>query len=60
MNNNENISKGDALKRLINHLKFQYKQIYCIGDRNNDIEMIAYADIGFAVSNSLDKVKEVA
>ncbi|EKQ57555.1 MULTISPECIES: HAD family hydrolase [unclassified Clostridium] len=56
----ENVSKGDALKRLIDQLEFQDKQVYCIGDHNNDIEMITYANIGFAVSNSLDKVKAVA
>ncbi|NOW05033.1 Cof-type HAD-IIB family hydrolase [Clostridium beijerinckii] len=56
----ENVSKGDALKRLIDYLKFQDKRVYCIGDHNNDIEMTSYANIGFAVSNSLDKVKAVA
>lgn len=56
----EDVSKGDALKRLIDYLKFKDKKVYCIGDHNNDIEMISYAHIGFAVGNSLKKVKKIA
>ncbi len=36
------------------------KQILAIGDFNNDLEMVAAADIGGAPSNAIDEVKAVA
>ena len=36
------------------------KKILAIGDYNNDLEMVALADIGGAPANAIDEVKAVA
>lgn len=55
-----NVSKGNAIKELVKLLGYEDKKIYAIGDYNNDIEMLRQANIGFAVGNALDEVKEIA
>ena len=37
---------------------FKDKKLCCIGDHNNDYEMISIADVSFAVKNGLKKIKE--
>ena len=34
--------------------------LVCVGDYENDIEMIKEADIGYAVGNAIDEVKAIA
>ena len=34
------------------------KDIYCIGDHNNDIPMLEVSEIGFAPENAIPEVKE--
>ena len=53
-------SKGDAVSRYRKLLNLSDKTICCIGDHNNDYEMIQVADVGIAVSNALEKIKKVA
>lgn len=55
-----NISKGSALKILKDHLDIQDLQIIAVGNHMNDKELIEVADIGFAVNNAVDGLKEIA
>ena len=54
------VSKGDAVIRYRELLDHSEKTICCIGDHNNDYEMIKVADVGIAVENALEKIKNVA
>ncbi|MGN0607450.1 MAG: Cof-type HAD-IIB family hydrolase [Oscillospiraceae bacterium] len=57
----ENVSKGEALKELRKLSGIGDDGIIiAAGDYNNDIEMLEYADIGFAPSNACDEVKKSA
>lgn len=51
--------KGSAVKKL-RELIGGIHTVIAVGDYENDISMIKYADIGYAVSNAISKVKEVA
>lgn len=57
----ENVSKGYALKkyRELAGLDSSYR-IAAVGDYNNDIEMLEYADYGIAPANACDEVKKSA
>ena len=57
----KNVSKG----RRISYMKELYKKdgisdlkVYCIGDYENDIDMLKNADIAFCPSNAVDDVKK--
>lgn len=52
-------SKGDMLERLRKHLDKETK-IYAVGDYYNDEEMLKNADIGIAVLNAPENVKQYA
>lgn len=54
------ISKGAALERLKNSNQYRDKTIIAVGDYDNDVEMISSADVGIAVSNARECVKDVA
>lgn len=51
-------SKGKALKRLADILK--PKCVIAVGDNMNDIDMIKFADYGFAVENATVELKSAA
>lgn len=53
-------SKGQAVATLAAHLGFEQSQVMCIGDNENDLDMIEYAGIGVAMGNAVDSVKSVA
>lgn len=53
------ISKGSALKKLT-EIYHPFKKIVFVGDGENDIEAIKFADVGIAVANAMDSVKEAA
>lgn len=55
-----NISKGMALKILKEHLNIENMEVIAIGNHMNDKELIEMADIGFAVNNAVDGLKEIA
>lgn len=55
-----NISKGRALKELVETLSIDPTKVIAVGDNMNDIEMIKEAEYGFCVENGLDVVKEAA
>lgn len=54
------ITKGRALKELVETLNIDPSKVIAVGDNMNDIEMIKEAKYGFCVKNGLDEVKEVA
>ena len=51
-------SKGRAAKWLKENLDCH--TLVCVGDYDNDIDMVAAADIGYAVGNATDSLKAVA
>lgn len=57
---NKNASKGNALKKLAEHLGFTADETMAIGDNENDISMLEFAGIGVAVANAVEKTKAVA
>lgn len=56
----KNSSKGEGVKKFIELLDLQKKNIFAIGDGDNDYEMILYSKVGIAMGNGTDKVKSVA
>ena len=38
----------------------KFEKLVCVGDNQNDVNMIALADIGFAVGNAIDAAKSAA
>lgn len=53
-------SKGKALLYLTNHLGIEKKDIYCIGDGNNDLSMFEVAGFSMAVQNASNDLKQKA
>lgn len=56
--NDTNDSKGRAARWLKNNLGCH--TLVCVGDYDNDIDMVEAADIGYAVGNATDSLKAVA
>ncbi len=56
--NDINDSKGRAARWLKNELGCH--TLVCVGDYDNDIDMVAAADIGYAVGDATDSLKAVA
>ncbi len=56
----QSASKGAALRALAERFGFRREKIVAIGDQENDIDMLRYAGIGYAVANALPKVRQVA
>jgi 16S rRNA pseudouridine516 synthase len=54
------VNKGVALAHYAKSRGYIPEQVVAIGNYNNDIEMLHYAGIGIAVSNSTQEVLEVA
>lgn len=57
---NKEASKGLGIKALGDYLGINQEEIICIGDANNDLDMIQFAGLGVAMGNAFDSVKEVA
>lgn len=53
-------SKGNGMKKLLNHLGVTANEIMAIGDGENDIEMLELASLGVCLRNGSDKTKAVA
>ena len=51
-------TKGSMICRLAELLGITKDHIYCVGDNQNDIPMLACADIGFAPANCAQEVKD--
>jgi hypothetical protein len=54
------VSKGDALRRLADHLGIPQRRVMAIGDQGNDVSMIAWAGVGVAMGNGSRAAKAVA
>lgn len=56
--------KSNALRVLVDELERRrgkkFDKIVCVGDNQNDLEMVKSADIGIAVGNAIDEIKKVA
>lgn len=57
---NKSCNKGNAVKALAEKFNILREEIICIGDQQNDFEMIQYAGLGVAMGNAIDKIKELA
>lgn len=55
-----NVSKGRALKVLIDYLNVPLQSVVAIGDHFNDLEMLKVAGLGVAVDNAIAPLKECA
>ncbi len=53
-------NKGNAVKELAGIFNFKREEVICIGDQQNDMEMIKYAGLGIAMGNGIDDLKEIA
>lgn len=56
----KNASKGNAIKTIREISKCKIDKVVAVGDSENDISAILYADIGVAVANAMDTVKAAA
>lgn len=56
----QNISKGSALKEMRKACGMEDYTVIAVGDYNNDIEMLRYADIGICPSNATEETKAAA
>ena len=54
------VSKGDALRRLADHLGIAQGEVMAVGDQDNDATMIAWAGLGVAMGNGSPAVKAIA
>ena len=57
---NKNAGKAEGVKALAEHLGIDQKEIICIGDAGNDLDMIQFAGLGVAMGNAFEEVKEAA
>ena len=55
-----NVSKGNALKKLKEYLDIEDNQVVTIGNHMNDKELIEEAHFGYAVANAVDGLKDIA
>ncbi|EOR20738.1 HAD superfamily hydrolase [Clostridium sartagoforme AAU1] len=58
--NSKGISKGKAVEELAKGLGVDIKEVMCIGDGGNDIEMLKRAGIAVAMKNGMENVKAIA
>jgi hypothetical protein len=54
------VSKGNALRRLAQHLEISQERVMSIGDQGNDVSMIRWAGVGVAMGNASAEAKGVA
>lgn len=50
-------SKGNMVRRLAERLGISMEHVYCVGDQDNDLSMLAVASTGFAPANCSDVVR---
>ncbi|MBS5938534.1 Cof-type HAD-IIB family hydrolase [Clostridium sp.] len=58
--NSKGISKGRAVEELAKELGIDIKDVICIGDGGNDLEMLKRAGLSVAMANAPDEVKNIA
>ncbi len=52
--------KGMGVSALAEHLGLTTDQVICVGDAENDLEMIKLAGLGVTIANSTDELKVIA
>ena len=57
---NIDVSKGEALKKLCEHLNIDIEKTMAIGDSDNDIEMLKAVDVKVAMENGTENLKKEA
>ena len=55
--NPREVNKGKGVAILARHLSVPMEQVMCIGDNENDLEMVEMAGIGVAMGNAVETVK---
>lgn len=53
-------NKGNGVAALAGHLSIPMENVMCIGDNENDLEMIELAGVGVAMGNAVEPVKKAA
>ncbi len=56
----KDINKAYAIEHLLKHLNMSKTDTFAFGDGLNDIDMLDYCEVGIAVGNSKEKLKEIA
>lgn len=51
-------NKGGMVERIVRHLELDPRRVYCIGDNQNDIPMLALSAVPFAPANCAQAVKD--
>lgn len=54
------VNKGDALRRLSEHLDIPQHKVMAIGDQGNDIAMLTWAGLGIAMGSGSDATQAAA
>ncbi|MFH1821307.1 MAG: phosphoglycolate phosphatase [Methanobacteriota archaeon] len=54
------VNKGNALKEVSSITKVPLSEIAAIGDGSNDVEMLQFAGLSFAVANSVEEAKRAS
>lgn len=54
------VSKWNAVRMIADKYNIKSEEIMCIGDGNNDLDMVANAGFGVAMDNAFEGVKEAA
>ena len=55
-----NVSKGNALSKLAEHLNISMKDTAAIGDNFNDVSMLQMAGLGIAMGNAEPEIRAMA
>jgi Cof subfamily protein (haloacid dehalogenase superfamily) len=58
--NSKGVSKGRAVEELAKELGINIKEVICIGDGGNDIEMLKRAGLSVVMENGMEHVKAMA
>jgi len=56
----QNISKGQGLKTLCQHLSIPVDMTIAVGDANNDLDIMSVAGLSVALGNANEQVKKIA
>lgn len=54
------VNKGTGVAAVASEMGITAKEVICVGDAGNDLDMIRYAGLGVAMENAFDYVKEEA
>lgn len=56
----QGINKADGMKRVVEHFSLNPTQVIAFGDGPNDFEMLQYAQMGVAMGNAVESLKNKA